>query len=80
MTPREVLESLVTNLVDIKEIKGWTYSRIGIYTQDFGPDETVLDVIEIFRELFSDLDVQVVITSDGLIDPEGIVNVDIRFV
>lgn len=80
MTPREVLESLVTNLVDIKEVKGWTYSRIGIYTQDFGPDETVLDVIEIFRELFSDLDVQVVITSDGLIDPEGIVNVDIRFV
>lgn len=80
MTPIEVLESFARSVTEIKDGKGWTYSRIGLYTQDFGPDETVLDAIEILRGIFSDLDEQVVITSDGVIDPQGIVNIDIRFV
>lgn len=80
MTQKEILESLVTNLVDFKKTRGWTHSSFGFYTQDLGPDETVLDAIEVLRGIFFDIDEQVVITSDGLVDPQGIVNINIRFV
>ena len=80
MVPYEVLKTYAVTLMEYNEKKNWTYSSIGLHTQDFYEDETVLDAVEALRAIFSDLGASVVVTSDGIVDPQGVVQVSVRFV
>ena len=80
MAPYEVLKSYAVTLMDYNEKKNWTHSSIALYTQDFYEDETVLDAVEVIRSIFHDLGAFVVVTSDGIVDPQGLVRVSVRFV
>lgn len=80
MTPHVVLKTHAETLIEYAEEKGWTYGLIGLHTREFYEDETVLDAVEALRAIFSDLDASVVVTSDGIIDPQGVVQVSVRFV
>lgn len=80
MTPREVLETLALNLHEVHEDKGWNWGQFPVYKQDLHEDETIADAVELMREIFGDRDIQVVVTSDGVLYEEGFYLIRIQFV
>lgn len=80
MTPREVLETLAVNLYEVHEEKGWNWGQFPVYKQDLHGDETVADAVELMREIFGDQDIQVVVTSDGVLKADEYYLIRIQFV
>ena len=80
MTPREVLETLAVNLNEFHEERGWNWGQFPVYKQDLHEDETIADAVEIMREIFGELDIQVIVTSDGVLYEEYFYVIRIRFV
>ena len=80
MTPREVLETLAVNLHEVHEEKGWNWGQFPVYKQDLHEDETISDAVELMREIFGDRDIQVVVTSDGVLKEGEYYLIRIQFV
>ena len=80
MTPREVLETLAVNLHEVHEEKGWNWGQFPVYKQDLHEDETISDAVELMREIFGDRDIQVVVTSDGVLKEDEYYLIRIQFV
>ena len=80
MTPREVLETLAVNLNEVHEERGWTWGQFPVYKQDLHEDETIADAVELMREIFGELDIQVIVTSDGVLIDDEVYVIRIQFV
>ena len=80
MTPREVLETLAVNLNDVHEERGWNWGQFPVYKQDLHEDETIADAVELMREIFGELDIQVIVTSDGVLIDDEVYVIRIQFV
>ena len=80
MTPREVLETLAINLHEVHEEKGWNWGQFPVYKQDLHEDEAIADAVELMREIFGELDIQVVVTSDGVLIDDEVYVIRIQFV
>lgn len=65
--PEEVLEHLCINLLEYKIAKGWDY---GQFSGELDENETVDEVKNRVRTLFSDRDIQVVVTGDQLYEQD----------
>ena len=80
MTPREVLETLAVNLHEVHEEKGWNWGQFPVYKQDLHEDETIADAVELMRGIFGELDIQVIVTSDGVLIDDEVYVIRIQFV
>lgn len=80
MTPREVLETLAVNLNEVHEERGWNWGQFPVYNQDLHEDETIADAVELMREIFGELDIQVIVTSDGVLIDDEVYVIRIQFV
>lgn len=80
MTPREVLETLAVNLHEVHEEKGWNWGQFPVYKQDLHEDETIADAVELMRQIFGERDIQVVVTSDGVLIDDEVYVIRIQFV
>ena len=80
MTPREVLETLAVNLNEVHEERGWNWGQFPVYKQDLHEDETIADAVELMREIFGELDIQVIVTSDGVLIDDEVYVIRIQFV
>ena len=80
MTPREVLEALAVNLHEVHEEKGWNWGQFPVYKQDLHEDETIADAVELMRKIFGERDIQVVVTSDGVLVDDEVYVIRIQFV
>lgn len=82
MTPREVLEPLAINLHEWYLVKGheWNFGQFPIYKKDLLGDETIADAVELVRQVFGDLDIPVVVTSEGVLQEEDFYLIRIQFV
>lgn len=80
MTPREVLEALAVNLKEVHEEKGWNWGQFPVYKQDLHEDETIADAVELMRQIFGERDIQVVVTSDGVLVDDEFYVIRIQFV
>lgn len=65
--PEEVLEHLCNNLLEYKIAKGWDY---GEFSGELDENETIDEVKNRVRTLFSDRGIQVVVTGDRLYEQD----------
>lgn len=80
MIPREVLEHLAIDLREVFEVKNWNHGQFTVYKQDLYGEETIADAVELTREVFNDMNYQVVVTSDGILHYDEFYIIKIQFV